>query len=57
MPNGIYIGDGHDIISDDARLLASHDGCITYLNEELFIKDDENNYIYLILPVNFTTVS
>lgn len=39
MPNGIYIGDGHDIISDDARLLASHDGCITYLNEELFILD------------------
>ena len=39
MPNGIYIGDGHDIISDDARLLASHDGNITYLNEELFILD------------------
>ena len=22
-----------------------------------FIRDDENNYIYLVLPVNFTTVS
>ena len=26
-------------------------------NAPCFIRDDENNYIYLILPVNFTTVS
>lgn len=44
VPNGLYIGDEHDLISDEGLLIKSFIGEIFYLNEDILIL--KNSYRY-----------
>lgn len=44
MPNGMFLGDHHDIISSDGALISSVNGLLSFFNKNLFIL--ERNYDY-----------
>ena len=55
----LMIGFNPKFLIDALRVIDDETISIYLMNPKspCFIRDDENNYIYLILPVNFTTVS
>lgn len=55
----LMIGFNPKFLIDALRVIEEERICIYLVNPKApcFIRDEENNYIYLILPVNFTTVS
>lgn len=55
----LMIGFNPKFLIDALRVIDDEAVSIYLMNPKspCFIRDDENNYIYLILPVNFTTVS
>ena len=54
----LMIGFNPKFLIDALRVIDDENVSIYLMNAKspCFIRDDENNYIYLILPVNFTTV-
>lgn len=59
MGRDLMIGFNPKFLIDALRVIDDENITIYLVNPKApcFIRDDENNYIYLILPVNFTTVS
>jgi len=59
MGRDLMIGFNPKFLIDALRVIDDEVITIYLVNPKApcFIRDDENNYIYLILPVNFTTVS
>ena len=55
----LMIGFNPKFLIDAIRVIDDEVISIYLMNPKspCFIRDDENNYIYLVLPVNFTTVS
>ena len=55
----LMIGFNPKFLIDALRVIDDETISIYLMNPKspCFIRDDENNYIYLVLPVNFTTVS
>jgi len=55
----LMIGFNPKFLIDALRVIDDETISVYLMNPKspCFIRDDENNYIYLILPVNFTTVS
>ena len=55
----LMIGFNPKFLIDALRVIDDEEISMYLVNPKApcFIRDDENNYIYLILPVNFTTVS
>ena len=55
----LMIGFNPKFLIDALRVIDDETISIYLMNPKspCFIRDDQNNYIYLILPVNFTTVS
>lgn len=55
----LMIGFNPKFLMDALRVIDDEDVCLYFMNAKApcFIKDDEENYIYLILPVNFNTVA
>ncbi len=55
----LMIGFNPKFLIDALRVIEDEEISMYLVNPKApcFIRDDENNYIYLILPVNFTTVS
>mgnify|MGYP003303108638 CR=1 FL=1 len=55
----MMIGFNPKFLIDALRVIDDENISVYLMNPKspCFIRDDENNYIYLILPVNFTTVS
>ena len=55
----LMIGFNPKFLIDTLRVIEDEEINMYLVNPKApcFIRDDENNYIYLILPVNFTTVS
>ena len=59
MGKDLMIGFNPKFLIDALRVIDDETITIYLVNPKApcFIRDEENNYIYLILPVNFTTVS
>ena len=55
----LMIGFNPKFLIDALRVIDDEKINIYLMNPKspCFIRDDDNNYIYLVLPVNFTTVS
>ena len=55
----LMIGFNPKFLIDALRVIDDETISIYLMNPKspCFIRDDENSYIYLVLPVNFTTVS
>ena len=59
MGKDLMIGFNPKFLIDALRVIDDETITIYLVNPKApcFIRDEENNYIYLILPVNFTTVA
>ena len=55
----LLIGFNPKFLIDALRVIDDEEVSLYFMNTKApcFIKDDEQNYIYLILPVNFNTVA